>query len=50
MEFMQTGNAEYGYVVTRSADDFGFVDTDRPGAGRIMRLPAPLLCCWLGRE
>jgi predicted AAA+ superfamily ATPase len=49
-EFMQTGNAEYGCVATRSAGDFGFLDTDNPGACRIMRVPAPLLCCWLGRE
>ena len=37
-----------GYVVTKSLDDFGVIkalpDTDT----RIMRIPAPLLCYWMG--
>lgn len=40
-----------GYVVTKSLDDFGLM-TGLPQAGdfptRIMRLPAPLLCYWMG--
>lgn len=40
-----------GYVVTKSLDDFG-VMTGLPQAGaaspQIMRIPAPLLCYWMG--
>jgi uncharacterized protein len=40
-----------GYVVTKSLDDFGLM-TGLPQTGdtasQIMRLPAPLLCYWMG--
>ena len=44
-----------GYVVTKSLDDFGPLTglADAPAAGKepvaqIMRVPAPLLCYWMG--
>ncbi len=42
-----------GYVVTKSLDDFGAADglpgsTDGADPARIMRVPAPLLCYWMG--
>lgn len=40
-----------GYVVTKSLDDFGPM-TGLPQTGetasQIMRIPAPLLCYWIG--
>ncbi|HVK55126.1 MAG TPA: hypothetical protein VM532_08880 [Burkholderiales bacterium] len=40
-----------GYVVTKSLDDFGFM-TGLPKTSesptQIMRIPAPLLCYWMG--
>ena len=39
------------YVVTKSLDDFGLMkDLPKTGATatRIMRIPAPLLCYWMG--
>ncbi|OGB35389.1 MAG: ATPase [Burkholderiales bacterium RIFCSPLOWO2_12_FULL_61_40] len=40
-----------GYVVTKSLDDFGLM-TGMPQSGetatQIMRIPAPLLCYWMG--
>lgn len=40
-----------GYVVTKSLNDFGVMPglpLADEGATRIMRLPAPLLCYWMG--
>lgn len=37
-----------GYVVTKALDDFGPI-ADLPDTGaRILRIPAPLLCYWMG--
>jgi hypothetical protein len=36
-----------GYVVTKSLDDFGLL-AGTPEGINIMRLPAPLLCYWMG--
>lgn len=41
-----------GYVVTKSLDDFGTIDLDAADlpdtATRILRIPAALLCYWMG--
>ena len=48
LELCQQKSIGRGYVVTKSLDDFGafkeLPDTDT----RIMRIPAPLLCYWMG--
>lgn len=48
LELCQQKSIGRGYVVTKSLDDFGAIkelpDTDT----RIMRIPAPLLCYWMG--
>lgn len=48
LELCQQKSIGRGYVVTKSLDDFGAIkelpDTD----ARIMRIPAPLLCYWMG--
>lgn len=39
------------YVVTKSLDDFGIMPTglsSEEGSTQIMRIPAPLLCYWMG--
>lgn len=40
-------NIERAYVVTKSLDDFGLLP-GAPEGTRVMRLPAPLLCYWIG--
>lgn len=40
-----------GYVVTKSLDDFGIMPSglsSEEGSTQIMRIPAPLLCYWMG--
>jgi hypothetical protein len=44
-----------GYVVTKSLDDFGLMQGlpapapgAEPTATQVMRIPAPLLCFWMG--
>lgn len=48
LELCQQKSIDRGYVVTKSLDDFGAIkelpDTD----SHIMRIPAPLLCYWMG--
>jgi predicted AAA+ superfamily ATPase len=53
IELCQAKRIARGYVVTKSLDDFGLMqglpladDVDVPT--RIMRIPAPLLCYWMG--
>ncbi len=49
IELCEQRNIARGYVVTRSLDDFGVLDgLPQAGGGRIMRIPAPLLCYWMG--
>jgi uncharacterized protein len=55
IELCERKRISRGYVVTKSLDDFGVMtglpppvtDGDRPPA-QIMRIPAPLLCYWIG--
>ncbi len=50
IELMLTKELPYGYVVTKAINDFGPLQTSAALPGRIMRIPAPLLCYWLGRS
>jgi hypothetical protein len=51
IELCEQKRISRGYVVTKSLDDFG-VMTGPPQSGdsptQIMRIPAPLLCYWMG--
>ncbi len=54
-EFFKNPRVARGYIVTKSADDFGLVnDFPRETGGDdgwrplILRVPAPLLCYWMG--
>jgi predicted AAA+ superfamily ATPase len=51
IELCEQKKIDRGYVVTKSLDDFGLM-TGLPQTGetrpQIMRLPAPLLCYWMG--
>ena len=46
LELCSTRRLARGYVVTKSPDDFG--PFAHAGDTRIMRIPAPLLCWWMG--
>ena len=51
IELCEQKSITRGYVVTKSLDDFGPMTGLPPGNGagaRIMRIPAPLLCYWMG--
>lgn len=55
IELCQAKRIARGYVVTKSLDDFGLMQGLQalapgadPNATQIMRLPAPLLCYWMG--
>lgn len=39
---------ERGYVVTKSLNDFGPIDMPPDIPTKVMRIPAPLLCYWMG--
>jgi len=47
-EFCQQKNVTHGYVVTRSMQDFGISPELSGGSRQILKIPAPLLCYWLG--
>lgn len=49
LELCKTKSLERGYVVTKSLDDFGLLP-GLPDNIRIMRVPAPLLCYWMGES
>lgn len=56
VELCQAKRIARGYVVTKSLDDFGLMhglpalvpDAAPAGTTQIMRVPAPLLCYWMG--
>jgi hypothetical protein len=50
LEFCQQKAIDRGYVVTKSPDDFGMVADLTDTATRILRIPAPLLCYWMGES
>jgi uncharacterized protein len=55
IELCQAKRIARGYVVTKALDDFGLMQnlpklaqSDSANASQIMRVPAPLLCYWMG--
>ena len=49
MELCQQKNISRGYVVTKALDDFGLL-AGTPEGINIMRIPAPLICYWMGES
>lgn len=47
IELCQSKNIARGYVVTKSLDDFGPMQ-GLAATSQVMRVPAPLLCYWMG--
>jgi predicted AAA+ superfamily ATPase len=50
LELCENKRVERGYVVTKSLDDFGLLPTSGKVTTKIMRVPAPLLCYWMGES
>jgi len=48
LELCQQKSIHRGYVVTKSLDDFGIIADLPDTTTRILRIPAPLLCYWIG--
>lgn len=51
IELCERKRIERGYVITKSLEDFGRMTGLAPAGGaatQIMRIPAPLLCYWMG--
>lgn len=50
LELCEEKKISRGYVVTKSLDDFGPLSgaPRSSGAAKLMRVPAPLLCFWMG--
>jgi predicted AAA+ superfamily ATPase len=46
-EFSQEKHTDRGYVVTKSLDDFGLLTQEQSNI-QILRIPATLLCYWMG--
>lgn len=50
IEFCEERKVERGYAITREMSDFGVLQ-DKPGSkARLLKIPAPLACYWLGRS
>jgi len=50
LELCNKKSLEYAYVITKSLDDFGLLNTANLSKTKIMRVPAPLLCYWMGES
>lgn len=51
IEFCAEKKVERGYVITRDLTDFSILDVEQDGAKtRLLKIPAPLACYWLGRS
>jgi len=50
LELCAKKQIERGYVVTKSLNDFGPLPGLPEGSSPIMRVPAPLLCYWMGES
>lgn len=54
IELCESKRISRGYVITKSLDDFGLMTRPQPARdsdqapAQIMRIPAPLLCYWMG--
>ena len=49
LELCKKKSIAHGYVITKSLDDFGLLDVGLSDT-QIMRIPAPLLCYWMGES
>lgn len=49
VEFCKLKKISRAYVVTKSLEDFGPIDNIPDSNATIMRIPAPLLCYWMGK-
>ncbi|WP_180542246.1 ATP-binding protein [Nevskia soli] len=49
-ELCENKRVDRGYVVTKALDDFGPLASKEKPATKIMRIPAPLLCYWMGES
>jgi uncharacterized protein len=51
LELCAQRKVEFGYVITREFSDFSIITTERDGVNvRLLKIPAPLACYWLGRS
>jgi hypothetical protein len=51
VEFCADRHVERGYVLTREMADFAVLEVQSPGVlTRLLKIPAPLACYWLGRS
>lgn len=50
LELCSQKSIERGYVLTKSLSDFGILQLPEGISTRIMRIPAPLLCYWMGES
>ncbi|ABS77543.1 ATP-binding protein [Coxiella burnetii] len=48
LELCQKKSISRAYVITKSLDDFGLLNSTKLSHVRIMRIPAPLFCYWMG--
>jgi predicted AAA+ superfamily ATPase len=48
LELCEERKIERAYVVTKSLDDFGLISGLQEKSAKIMRVPAPLVCYWMG--
>jgi predicted AAA+ superfamily ATPase len=49
VDFCSERNVSRGYVITKDVRDFGIVDMEgKAGSTRLLKVPAPLACFWLG--
>lgn len=48
LDLCQQKNLDRGYVITKSINDFGLIEGFQDIKARILRLPAALLCYWMG--
>jgi predicted AAA+ superfamily ATPase len=49
-ELCRAKDLDRAYVVTKSLDDIGLLHAPTHSPARIMRIPAPLLCYWMGES
>lgn len=50
LELCQQKSIDRGYVVTKSLNDFGLVENLGDTRAKILRIPAALLCYWMGES
>jgi predicted AAA+ superfamily ATPase len=50
VEFCTEHKVKRGYVITRDWDDFGTIPLAKLDETRLLKIPAPLACYWLGRS